>query len=1555
MPFDTAPTGKLVSKLSTQIDGQLPDFIQSDHPLFSIFLKQYYQFLEAGELRVTVTIDNVIQEVETLSYILDEDGNRIVLDKGAGSAGKFTEGEIITGGARKAKATILVDDLGNTSTPRLFITSQQKFETGETITGAISGASGIVKRYRANPVQNIQQLLEYANVDNTIFDFLNSFRDEFMNAIPLTLADGVDKRNLIKNIRELYRAKGTQEAHKIFMTLLLGETPEVVYPNKFMMRASDGKWSNKIIMRCSPNANSIGSEVVGQTLTGLSSGATAIIASASDFAEGGAGIVEFELNEDSLSTEFTFTDGEIVQAVSTVQDFNMSFTVRQIVESGVVTDRGALYSVGDPVTFYTNINIGNGLAEAKVDNVLSGSVSDVVIDDAGTKFEVGERLTFTTSDSNTATASGFVSIIDGSLVLDRTANPENSRIDPDAGDFIISEEGTTQQVEFFEVALETATDNATGNLILDGTDSSSTNVGHNISMEASINQVTDDAYSTGSDRFALEEGTDSSGAISRVFVENGGLGYNRLPTVGVTTTTGTGAALLAVTDDIGRVGDVNITNQGFNYSQAPDMTFNASFTLVDVSGTFALNNTLTTHTGIVQAFNSSTNVLKTTLEDVIRVTLETGDSEGILLEDFLREPDGIKNTTVGLDRTIEVEDDIITEAGDKIVLDAEEVRAEFISLEDGTGETAGSVIVQEDDTEDTFFPPLQLELAARDGTNVGDGILNEDGVDIMVSETAVGLGDNSGSDRQLSRLFIEDNNFFIFTPLRPQLSRVVFRRPVLPVAADLIGPDRCILPDPFIFIDLDKKRKEDFIKQNSINAGDNLITDAVEDIEPSTLILDRTDSTDADAGDDVLNEEFGERNNIVLDGTDSDGSDAGARLLQDIETADGNVALNGTDSSQTNAGDNIINEERIDFFDLATGINPFPTTITDSSGATGKIAKVNIARGTSTIDTTMETSKTYGLNIESLIGEDLNRIQDSFFYQQFSYELQSGFGTNSYLDQLKKAVHPAGFAVFGKVKIASSVSAAVQDAGSSLGGGYFSNLNVLAPDDKFSPILASTFEILFDENNQFRTKAIDFAVGDLKNEIILEEAEDVGVDGDSIILDGTDASSTNAGSFIIEETPVFHFEDFAFIQIEDATDTDVGGAGVIVLNGTDSSSTNANDRIVSEKSIAVTLNVTLDRTEDSGTDADGDVLLDGTDSSGTDSGSSLELEDASSGIFFNRIGLQPNRNLATLLNENGGTQQLETSGSGLAENTDRSVVSFVRTRINLPEIVSNPLTTGLISFAKVPFVAQHSRFELEKGTATSGLLLIDNAETVFDTPVGGATGTTDAEARDPVLHSAGDNFILENGSDPNFGSQLTFESLGGYTVDTFVLNGTDSSSSNADDNILLETGGTLLLESVQTHNFFSIEDVIRPSRLLVADQSEDIGNVVLEGSTFGGSMMLENETTAPESHGDNILLETKTVFGVDNKILLETDKIVLEDNINSGVIPTVNFSNSTVEPLTRPSDVMISEYGAFDLEDGLAFGALLLNGTDGSSSNAGERIRFEIATEDNINKNYPPV
>ena len=78
----------LNNKLSPLIEGQVPDFVQSDHPIFVEFLKDYYKFLEAGELTISTTISYVTLETNTSSYILDEvDGERIVTELGAGTSG----------------------------------------------------------------------------------------------------------------------------------------------------------------------------------------------------------------------------------------------------------------------------------------------------------------------------------------------------------------------------------------------------------------------------------------------------------------------------------------------------------------------------------------------------------------------------------------------------------------------------------------------------------------------------------------------------------------------------------------------------------------------------------------------------------------------------------------------------------------------------------------------------------------------------------------------------------------------------------------------------------------------------------------------------------------------------------------------------------------------------------------------------------------------------------------------------------------------------------------------------------------------------------------------------------------------------------------------------------------------------------------------------------------------------------------------------------------------------------------------------------------------------
>ena len=103
-PFDNPPSSTLLTKISPLVDGQLPDYARDEHPIFSKFLQYYYEYLEAGELTVKSQIDNVLLEVETTSYLLDQDGNQIVYE---GSDGKFTVGETITGQTSKATSTIL--------------------------------------------------------------------------------------------------------------------------------------------------------------------------------------------------------------------------------------------------------------------------------------------------------------------------------------------------------------------------------------------------------------------------------------------------------------------------------------------------------------------------------------------------------------------------------------------------------------------------------------------------------------------------------------------------------------------------------------------------------------------------------------------------------------------------------------------------------------------------------------------------------------------------------------------------------------------------------------------------------------------------------------------------------------------------------------------------------------------------------------------------------------------------------------------------------------------------------------------------------------------------------------------------------------------------------------------------------------------------------------------------------------------------------------------------------------------------------------------------------
>ena len=56
-----------------------------------------------------------------------------------------------------------------------------------------------------------------------------------MATLPENLDSSIDKRNLIKNIRSLYLAKGTAKANEVFFKMLFNENSETIYIEKICL------------------------------------------------------------------------------------------------------------------------------------------------------------------------------------------------------------------------------------------------------------------------------------------------------------------------------------------------------------------------------------------------------------------------------------------------------------------------------------------------------------------------------------------------------------------------------------------------------------------------------------------------------------------------------------------------------------------------------------------------------------------------------------------------------------------------------------------------------------------------------------------------------------------------------------------------------------------------------------------------------------------------------------------------------------------------------------------------------------------------------------------------------------------------------------------------------------------------------------------------------------------------------------------------------------------------------------------------------------------------
>ena len=604
----------LKTKVSPLIEGQSPDFVQADHAVFIKFVRDYYKFLEAGELILSGTINNLAQETDSSNYILAETGERIVDES---STIVFTSGETIVGSTSKATATVLVSDVSD-GTKRLFISAQQKFKTGETIVGRTSGSQGTVVQYRGNPVQNIQQLLEYADSDNTIYDFLDNMRDSFMQSIPYNLADDVDKRKLIQNIKQLYKAKGTTRGHQLLMRLLFDEDSEVNYPSEKMLRPSDSGWLVKDILRVTIASTVDANEFEGQKISGVESEATSIVETTQTLVEGGVTFSEFDL--DNSQTVGTFTIGEQITAISNSTDLTIRATIKSIVTGGTISDGGSYYTDDQTVHIPTGNSAGNGEATAAVDAISLGEVDGFIVDDAGTGYVVGDALVFNNTGAGGSNVAAEVGVVGGGFT------PEDgtvAQLKMKADDHIVLEPYTTvtDSKSGDKIVIETGT---FANLSVSSqsgeiTDIRITNPGNSYSLLPKVSSITSSGGSSGK----VRPFSNSIGQAQDVKIKNFGLDYGS--DFQLVTESGTGSFDIVTEDD----NNIKIAN----VNPTPELLFYRNAILKDVSGTWVADSALTSHNGTVVAYDSDRQLLTVQINSLLNVVNEDNSGDNILFED----------------------------------------------------------------------------------------------------------------------------------------------------------------------------------------------------------------------------------------------------------------------------------------------------------------------------------------------------------------------------------------------------------------------------------------------------------------------------------------------------------------------------------------------------------------------------------------------------------------------------------------------------------------------------------------------------------------------------------------------------------------------------------------------------------------------------------------------------------------------------------------------------------------------------------------------------------
>jgi hypothetical protein len=206
-----------------------------------------------------------------------------------------------------------------------------------------------------NPIDIVQNLTAYSDIDQTLDEFLSHFQSKFMPLIPTNML--ANPRLVAKHIKDFYLNKGNESSFRFLFRILYNEEIEFYYPKSNILKCSDGKWQQIVSVKIAQNGMSNLQFLFNNILTGSISHAKTYVSGILTYTERGEEI--YELILDGLRGKFIDGEEILVNGIS----HSPQIFVLEVISGVQIVDGGYQYNVGDTVNIVDTLNsdiVGTG-------------------------------------------------------------------------------------------------------------------------------------------------------------------------------------------------------------------------------------------------------------------------------------------------------------------------------------------------------------------------------------------------------------------------------------------------------------------------------------------------------------------------------------------------------------------------------------------------------------------------------------------------------------------------------------------------------------------------------------------------------------------------------------------------------------------------------------------------------------------------------------------------------------------------------------------------------------------------------------------------------------------------------------------------------------------------------------------------------------------------------------------------------------------------------------------------------------------------------------------